>query len=200
MASLYELKPIFQACLRPAANALAARGVTANQVTIAAAAISVAVGILVGWAEGGATLLLLPVALLVRMALNAIDGMLAREHGMKSSLGAVLNELGDMISDAALYLPLALVPGIPALWVVLFVVAALLTEVAGLVGPMLGRAQRYDGPMGKSDRALLVGVLALLLGFGVPTGDWLAWVFGAASLLAIWTMVRRIRATLAASR
>ena len=200
MASLYELKPIFQACLRPAANALAARGVTANQVTIAAAAISVAVGILVGWAEGGATLLLLPVALLVRMALNAIDGMLAREHGMKSSLGAVLNELGDMISDAALYLPLALVPGIPALWVVLFVVAALLTEVAGLVGPMLGRARRYDGPMGKSDRALLVGILALLIGFGVPTGTWLAWVFGAVTLLAIWTMVRRIRATLAEAR
>ena len=200
MASLYELKPIFQACLRPAANALAARGVTANQVTIAAAAISVAVGILVGWTEGGATLLLLPVALLVRMALNAIDGMLAREHGMKSSLGAVLNELGDMISDAALYLPLALVPGIPALWVVLFVVAALLTEVAGLVGPMLGRARRYDGPMGKSDRALLVGILALLIGFGVPTGTWLAWVFGAVTLLAIWTMVRRIRATLAEAR
>lgn len=200
MASLYELKPIFQACLRPVANGLAARGVTANQVTIAAAVISVAVGVLVGWTEGGATLLLLPVALLVRMALNAIDGMLAREHGMKSNLGAALNELGDMISDAALYLPLALVPGVPAVWVVLFVVAALLTEVAGLVGPMLGRTRRYDGPMGKSDRALLVGVLALLLGFGVPTGDWLAWVFGAASLLAIWTMVRRIRATLAASR
>lgn len=200
MASLYELKPIFQAILRPSVIGLAKRGVTANQVTIAAASMSVAVGMLVAWAEGGTTLLLLPVALFLRMALNAIDGMLAREHGMKSALGAVLNEIGDMVSDAALYLPLALVPGVPAVWVVLFVVAALLTEAAGLVGPMLGRARRYDGPMGKSDRALLVGALALLLGLGVPAGNWLAWVFGAATLLALWTMVRRIRATLAEAR
>jgi len=139
MASLYELKPIFQACLRPLAVGLATRGVTANQVTIAAAVMSVAVGILVAWAQGGTILLLLPVALFLRMALNAIDGMLAREHGMKSALGAVLNEIGDMVSDAALYLPLALVPGVPAAWVVLFVVAALLTEAAGLVGTMVRR-------------------------------------------------------------
>ena len=200
MASLYELKPRFQACLRPVAASLAVRGATANQVTIAAAAMSVAVGIVVAWAHGGAALLLLPIALFLRMALNAIDGMLAREHGMKSDLGAALNELGDMVSDAALYLPLALVPGVPAAWIVLFVVAALLTEAAGLVGPLLGRARRYDGPMGKSDRALLVGALALLLGVGVSAGAWLGWVFAAATVLALWTVVRRVRATLAETR
>ena len=57
-------------------------------------------------------LILLPIILFLRMGLNAIDGMLAREHGMKSNLGAVLNEVGDVISDSALYLPLALVPGV----------------------------------------------------------------------------------------
>ena len=50
---------------------------------------------------------LLPAVLFVRMALNAIDGMLAREHGQKSALGAFLNELCDVVSDAALYLPFA---------------------------------------------------------------------------------------------
>jgi CDP-diacylglycerol--glycerol-3-phosphate 3-phosphatidyltransferase len=35
------------------------------------------------------------------MALNAIDGMLAREHDMQSPLGAMLNELGDVLSDVA---------------------------------------------------------------------------------------------------
>lgn len=200
MASLYELKPRFQACLRPLADGLAARGATANQVTIAAAAMSVAVGIVVAWAEGGVALLLLPIALFVRMALNAIDGMLAREHNMKSDLGAALNELGDMVSDAALYLPLALVPGAPDVWIVLFVVAALLTEAAGLIGPLVGRARRYDGPMGKSDRALLVGALAFLLGVGVSAGAWLGWVFAVATALALWTMLRRVRATLAGTR
>ena len=43
------------------------------------------------------------------MALNAIDGMLAREFGQKSALGGYLNEIGDVVSDAALYAPFALV-------------------------------------------------------------------------------------------
>ena len=58
-------------------------------------------------AAAGATpvaLLGLPIVLALRMALNAADGMLAREHGQASPLGFYLNELGDIISDAALYL------------------------------------------------------------------------------------------------
>ena len=45
----------------------------------------------------------------LRMAFNAIDGMLAREFGQQSALGAFLNELTDVVSDAALYLPFAFV-------------------------------------------------------------------------------------------
>ena len=59
-------------------------------------------------------LLLLPLVLFLRMALNAIDGMMAREFGQKSRLGAVLNELGDVLSDACLYLPFALLAPVPA--------------------------------------------------------------------------------------
>ncbi|MEX1107823.1 MAG: CDP-alcohol phosphatidyltransferase family protein [Dongiaceae bacterium] len=195
MASLYDLKPRFQAQLRPLAQHLAKRGITPNQVTLAAVLLSVLVGGLVALADGtNGTLLLLPLALFARMALNAIDGMLAREHGMASDLGAALNELGDIVSDAALYLPLALVPGAPAAWIVLFVVASALTEMAGLIGPMLGRERRYDGPMGKSDRALVVGALALLLGLGVPTGFWLSLAFAIAFALAMVTVMRRVRA------
>ena len=43
------------------------------------------------------------------MALNAIDGMLAREFIKKSRLGGYLNEITDVVSDAALYLPFAFV-------------------------------------------------------------------------------------------
>jgi CDP-diacylglycerol---glycerol-3-phosphate 3-phosphatidyltransferase len=195
MASLYDLKPRFQAQLRPLAGRLAARGISANQVTLAAVLLSVLAGGLVALAEGAfGTLLLVPIVLFVRMALNAIDGMLAREHAMASDLGAALNELGDIVSDAALYLPLALVPGAPAFWIVLFVLAAALTEAAGLIGPLLGRERRYDGPMGKSDRALAVGAVALLLGLGVPAGFWLDIVFAIAFALALLTAVRRVHA------
>ena len=67
------------------------------------------------------------------MALNAIDGMLAREHGQQSRLGALLNELGDVVSDAALYLPLAVVSGFDPRLVATIVVLAGLSELTGVL-------------------------------------------------------------------
>jgi len=111
MPSIYGLKPAFQNLLRPMVNGLARAGVTANQVTVAALLLSLAAGGAVAWTRGGRMLLVLPAVLFARMALNAMDGMLAREHGQKSALGAILNELGDVAADAGLYLPLAYVAG-----------------------------------------------------------------------------------------
>src|ERR1039457_6078984 len=112
MASIYDIKPAFQNLLRPLTRSLARAGVSANQVTLAAAALSCAVGACVAiWPGQRWPLLTLPGFLFFRMALNAIDGMLAREHGMKSNLGAILNEVGDVVADTALYLPLAAVQG-----------------------------------------------------------------------------------------
>ena len=106
--------------------------------------------------------LLIPLWLFLRMALNAIDGMLAREFGQKSRLGAYLNELGDVVSDAALYLPFALLPPFAALWIGIVIVLAVISEFAGVLGPAVGASRRYDGPMGKSDRAFVFGALGLV--------------------------------------
>ncbi|HVZ03004.1 MAG TPA: CDP-alcohol phosphatidyltransferase family protein [Dongiaceae bacterium] len=199
MPSIYQIKPRFQALLRPLVRALAAGGITANQVTLAAAAMSVAAGIVLAFYGGTARVwLLLPVVLFVRMALNAIDGMLAREHGQKSALGAFLNELCDVVSDAALYLPFALL-GAPAV-TVLAVLASALTEMAGVVALQVGAERRYDGPMGKSDRAFAFGLLAFLIGIGLPVAPYLAYAIGAVGLLAAWTAVNRVRAGLAQAR
>ncbi len=201
MASIYDLKPRFQALLRPTARGLAKRGITANQVTVAAAILSVMVGACILWRpESRWPLLLLPVFLFARMALNAIDGMLAREHDMKSPLGAILNEIGDVVSDAALYLPLACVPAFVPWLVILFVVFALIGELTGVVAVRIGASRRYDGPMGKSDRAFVIGLLGLLLGVGVPPGAWVTWIFGAATVLAALTILRRARTALAEIR
>src|ERR1700755_636177 len=105
MPPLYALKPAFQAKLRPLADRLAGAGVTANQITLLAAALSVATGIVVAaFADHRPGFLLMAVALFLRMALNAIDGMLAREHAQASTLGMYLNELCDIVSDLALIL------------------------------------------------------------------------------------------------
>ena len=123
---------------------LAEAGVTANQVTTAAALLSVATGAVIALNPFVSSFLfLLPPVLFLRMALNAVDGMLAREHGLKSPLGQILNELGDVISDAALYLPFALIPGISPVPVVLITVLAIVSEMAGV----LGNRDRWESPL-----------------------------------------------------
>jgi CDP-diacylglycerol--glycerol-3-phosphate 3-phosphatidyltransferase len=198
MASIYDLKPKFQSLLRPLVRTLAAAKVTANQVTIAAAALSGATGAaLLRYPTSRWALFAVPVVLFLRMALNAIDGMLAREHNQKSRLGAVLNELGDVLADAALYLPFAVIPGLPAPIIVMIVVFAIVGEMAGVVAIQIGAERRYDGPMGKSDRAFVFGLLALLLGLGVTPGLWSVMLLSVVALLAMLTILNRSRRALA---
>lgn len=195
MVSVYDLKPRFQALLRPLCRALAKAGVTANQVTVAAALLSIAAGYtLVHFAPDVRVLLVLPAILFVRMALNAIDGMLAREFDQKSKLGAILNELGDVISDTAIYLPLALWFGWPIMSVI--VALAIMTEMAGIVAVQIGASRRYDGPMGKSDRAFIFGTITLALGCGAPFGVWLRIMLYVIMALLGITIVNRARRAL----
>lgn len=197
MASIYDIKPAFQNLLRPLTRSLASAGVTANQVTIAAALLSGAVGAcFVSNPQARWPLLVLPGFLFVRMALNAIDGMLAREHGMKSRLGAVLNEISDVAADTALYLPLALVPGFSLWLVVVITILSIISEMTGVVAVQIGATRRYDGPMGKSDRAFMFGLVALLLGLGVPAGLWLFYVQLLLIALLCLTIVNRARRAL----
>jgi CDP-diacylglycerol--glycerol-3-phosphate 3-phosphatidyltransferase len=197
MASIYQLKPAFQGLLRPLVRALARAGVTANQVTLAAVALAFAVGAAIAACPDRRVLLLLPATLFVRMAMNAIDGMLAREHGQASRLGAILNELGDVVADAAMYLPLALRTEFPAAAVVVLVVLAVVVEMTGVIGVQIGASRRYDGPFGKSDRAFVVGASGLLLGLGVPSGLWLDGVLWLCVLLSAATVANRARRALA---
>jgi CDP-diacylglycerol--glycerol-3-phosphate 3-phosphatidyltransferase len=199
--TIYALKPRFQALLRPLTRRLDALGITANQVTVAACAVSVVLGAALISSPGvHALYLLLPVWLFVRMALNAIDGMLAREFGHKSALGAFLNELTDVISDAALLLPFAFLPHFGWFEVTLVVVLAALSEMAGTVAVMIGASRRYDGPMGKSDRALVLGGLGLAISLGLAPWTWLQYVFPALAVLLGVTIVNRVRGALAELR
>jgi len=192
--SIYQLKPRFQSLLRPLVQRLFDRGVTANQVTLGACLVSIVVGLAVAiFADHHWVFALIPLWMIVRMALNAIDGMLAREFGQQSRLGAYLNELTDVIADSALFLPFALIVDVNLMLVLLVTLLAIFSEYAGVLGPMVGASRRYDGPMGKSDRAFCFGVL----GAGVAVG-WLAPVWINALLLLIvallvYTLINRVR-------
>ncbi|PDQ17597.1 CDP-alcohol phosphatidyltransferase [Mesorhizobium sanjuanii] len=198
MPTLYALKPAFQAKLRPLADRLARAGITANQVTFLAAALSVATGLVVArFAGHSPVFLLMPVVLFVRMALNAIDGMLAREHAQASKLGMYLNELCDIVSDLALILAFAAV--FPAWGVVAFAIAGIVAEYAGVLGVAAGAGRNYAGPFGKSDRALALGVIGFLIACGLWAEALTPFVFPAMATLSLATAINRIRSGLRGS-
>ncbi|MBU1332925.1 MAG: CDP-alcohol phosphatidyltransferase family protein [Gammaproteobacteria bacterium] len=198
MLSIYQLKPRFQNLLRPLVQRLFKRGVTANQVTLSAAIVSVLIGLLLAIFPSHLWLFaLIPLWMLLRMALNAVDGMLAREFGQQSTLGAYLNELCDLIADAALFLPFALLPGVSPVLVVLLVIGALISEYAGVMGPMVGASRRYDGPMGKSDRAFCFGVLGAGVASGLLPLSWIDPILAVITALLLYTLYNRVRQGLA---
>lgn len=193
MPSIYQLKPAFQRLLRPIVAVLARRGITPNQVTIAAVVLACAVGVALAFCEDRRALLLLPLTLLLRMALNAVDGMLAREHDRMTRSGALLNELGDVVADAAMYLPLALRAEFPAAAVVVFVLVGIVVEMSGVVAVQIGASRRYDG-FGKSDRAAVIGAIGLWLGLGGRGQVWIdavLWACSALGALAVFARARR---------
>ena len=202
MSSTYQLKSRFQALLRPLAATLYRAGITANQVTVIACLISVALGAAAlayseRQPERKYLFLLISFWCLLRMAANALDGMLAREFGQASRLGAVLNELGDVISDIALYLPFALIAGSQPWQVVAVVLLAVVSEFTGLLGAAMGNERGYAGPMGKSDRALVFGITGLLVGCGVYMAPFINIVWAITAALLLLTIFNRGRAALA---
>jgi CDP-diacylglycerol--glycerol-3-phosphate 3-phosphatidyltransferase len=194
MLSIYQLKPRFQNLLRPLVRRLHASRVTANQVTLTALVLSLLIATVVAWqVEQLWVFLLVPLWMLLRMALNAIDGMLARDFGQQSRLGAYLNELCDVAADSALYLPFALVAGVWPAAVIAVVLLAMISEYAGVLGLMVGASRRYDGPMGKSDRAFAFGVIAAGISCGLLSAPWINGFLLLISALSLFTLVNRVQ-------
>lgn len=167
MPSIYQLKPAFQNVLRPIVRRLYQMGITANQVTLLAMLISVVLSIFLYFYfknhSVNILLLLFPLWMLVRMAFNAIDGMLAREFKQQSKIGAFYNELCDIISDTFLYIFFITFTFIQPALLLFVIFLAILSEYTGVMAPLIGQDRRYDGPMGKSDRAFCFSSLAFII-------------------------------------
>lgn len=192
--SIYELKPKFQNLLRPLVKRLYNADITANQVTLAACILSILLGtLLTKFADISTLFFLLPIWMFLRMALNAIDGMLAREFSQKTPLGGYLNEATDVISDTALYLPFAFVA--PFGWgiIVLVIFLAFMSEFLGVLGQVHGSGRRYDGPMGKSDRAFVFGLIGTIYAVFGQLPSWFSWALYAVVFLLALTCINRIR-------
>lgn len=191
--SLYILKPRFQMALSGVETRLVERGVHADWLTVgavAAAGLGAALHCL-GWTNGSPVLGLMPVLALVRLALNALDGQVARRSGTARPWGAILNELGDRVSDVLLLAPLALVgPVAPRLGLVALTVM-LLASLAGVLAQAIGAARLTTGVFAKADRMV---ALALLYTLALVTGaSWpLTALFGMILVGSLVTLAQRL--------
>jgi phosphatidylglycerophosphate synthase len=139
-------------------------------------------------------LLAVPVAAIVRIALNALDGLVARDTGIARPWGEVLNEMCDRLSDVALFVGAALAPGSDARLGTAVLVAMLLSSYLGTAAKAAGGRRQYGGVMAKADRMLVLSGAAVLAFFlpGVPV-----FAVGLGVVLAglAVTLVQRARST-----
>lgn len=195
MISVYKIKPQFQKILLPILSFFYKKNITANEITISACILSLLIAVLFWFADYNRLFLLaLPIGLLIRMALNALDGMMARKYNQTSKKGEMLNEVGDIVSDLFVFFPLLKFQPESMYMIVLFIALSIINEFAGLMGKVISNDRRYDGPMGKSDRALLLGIYGLFGLFSVSISSYSCWIFGALVLLLListWTRIKK---------
>ena len=193
MISIYKIKPKFQKLLKPVLGLLRKLGVTPNIITVFSILFSFLLSYFFWNAQNDSFYyLIVALGLLFRMILNALDGMMATSFQLQSTLGEVLNEIGDVISDVAIYFPLILLSGLKIELAILFIVLSVFNEFCGILSKAISGERRYDGPMGKSDRAFLIGVLCLLFYFNVTIDLYLNYIFIVSSILLILSSVVRL--------
>lgn len=198
MLSVYQLKSKFSDILRPLCNFMVKIGITANMVTISAFILSIITGGVMYYylPQFKCVYWVLPIALFVRMALNNIDGVIAREHNQKTNIGAIYNELGDILSDTVIYLPFLYIIQCNFWLIFAFIVLTIISETVGIMGIQIHASRHYDGPMGKSDRAFWFSVLAAVLFFFPLTIKTINIFTGICVLLLIYTIFNRISGAL----
>lgn len=194
--TLYEIKPAFQAMLRPIMLWLYKHRITANYITIFAMFLSFATGIIFIVIPRVEIFALLPIVLFIRMALNALDGMLARECNQETRLGAILNETGDVLSDMALYFPFMFLPHTNMLLVIFMLFCIIMTEFCGILVQTINGIRSYHGPLGKSDRALVFGIWGLLIAIWPSLLQWNNILWSIACILLVFTIINRCRSAL----
>jgi CDP-diacylglycerol--glycerol-3-phosphate 3-phosphatidyltransferase len=186
MISVYKIKPKFQKLLQPILVFLRKIGVSPNQITIFTVFFSIALGVFLFFAiENKLWFLFVSLGLLLRMALNALDGMMAKQFNLQSKKGEILNELGDVISDVAIFFPFIYFESLKTEYVIIFIVFSIINEFCGLLSKSINGERRYDGPMGKSDRALLVGLICIVFYFTDTIFTYLDHIFLLGSFLMI---------------
>lgn len=200
LLSVYQLKSRFQDLLNPIMLKLYRANVSANQVTLGVFISSLVMAGMLYFIPSLMIWFALPVFMLIRMAGNAIDGMLARQYNQQTDLGFMLNEITDLLADAALLLAFAAVTGFDAYWLVSLLLLTWLSEFIALMGQIIRGERQNSGPLGKSDRAVFLSVFAILIGMGIDSLELSFWFFIIGHFLLLVTCFNRVTGSLKTSK
>jgi CDP-diacylglycerol--glycerol-3-phosphate 3-phosphatidyltransferase len=193
MISIYKIKPKFQQLLMPLLKLLRRLGISPNSITIFSIFFSFGISYFF-WnaSDNSSYFLIVAFGLLLRMMLNALDGMMARIYNLQSKFGEILNEVGDIVSDVAIYFPLIIFSSLSIEIAIIFILLSIINEFCGLIAKVISGERRYDGPMGKSDRAFLIGVICIVYYFTNSLDPYMNYIIGGSSILMIFSSFIRL--------
>ncbi|MFB6078323.1 MAG: CDP-alcohol phosphatidyltransferase family protein [Halarchaeum sp.] len=189
--TLDQFRPLASKFLRPFVVAAVRVGLTPDAISVLAFVLAVA--------AAGAFYLATPVgyvagAILVFLNgwLDLLDGAVARETGVESEGGDLLDHVLDRYADVAVIAGLA--AGIDA-WLLGFaaVTGVLLTSYLGTQIQAVGLGRQYGGLLGRADRLALVGVVGVLSAVVPSVGGYtlVAWLLGLFAVVGHFTALQR---------
>ena len=197
--SLYRAKNVFVAGLAPLERAAIRRHVSPDALTGMGLALAfcASAAIVAGAVWPLVWVAVLPINI-ARLAMNALDGSVARSVGVETDRGAVANELSDRLADLLLMAPAFIVA---PFWVAtVAMVSVLFAEYLPMLGWAVHGIRRFVGPMGKPDRVLVVS-LGCLVGIWISGAVGVSYgVVAAGSLVTVWVRVRVLMRDLVAAR
>ena len=166
---LYVLKYPSGRLLTPLARAL--RRVHPDVVSYLAVALAPLTAACYIYGADWPVLLLAAIGLiLLRMALNTLDGVLAIQRGNLSLRGEIVNALPDRYSDIVLVVGIGLSPMCDVSLAMAAVASMLLVSYTGMFGKALGVEWQHHGPLGKVERLICVMAFTLAAFFHVRIG------------------------------
>ncbi|MCL1595045.1 MAG: CDP-alcohol phosphatidyltransferase family protein [Actinomycetia bacterium] len=176
--------------LEPVAAVMAKMGFTPAVVTIIGLFVTIAGAALI--ATG--TLLIGGLVAGTGVALDALDGPLARRQGTVSDRGAFLDTMSDRFGEIAVWVGLSVYLRAEPRLLVLCVVALAFSL---LVPYVRSKAELFDldgmgGWMGRAERMILILIGTMFVGGGLAIMEPLLWVF---VVLTGFTVIQRIRKT-----
>jgi CDP-diacylglycerol--glycerol-3-phosphate 3-phosphatidyltransferase len=143
-------------------------------------------------------LLLVPLFLFLRLVMNTLDGMLSRELKTATVAGELWNEALDIVGDTVCYGSLLFIPNSPRLALTVYLILTWAAEYFGVLGKSLpGGTRRHETiGGGKPDRAVWMGLLAIIAFFWPGFINYLSYYILGVSVLIFLTCGIRIKKAL----